>query len=416
MRYDTYIKDLQKYSQEMKHAIQKSSTRNSFPSMMLRAAGNDHNLRMKVLEFVDVLPSLDTSDEIYHRFMSMIGSNKKALPSVLRLGVFFFSRPYLRTISVHTLKWLIYHQLAPYFMVGNEEKILPLEKKYQKQSVTMNIDFLGELVTSECEAVYFFQEYLRAIRKYGKKEKVFNISIKFSALYPFFGPENYDESVKRVSALFADILRVARGYNVSVTVDAEHYAFCRLVEDIFCEVITQDEFKNTKHVGIALQAYRKDAERSAERFVEVAHLRETPFSVRLVKGAYWDTEIAIAKQKDWDFPLFSQKSETDSMFQTVFSLFLREWGHIYVSPATHNPESIAYVRYHAEEQGILSDENFTFQVLYGLGEPVRRALCMHGLPVMVYVPVGDLVKGMSYFTRRILENTSNEGFLFQLLE
>ena len=416
MRYLAYVELLKEGSIQMQRSIQKSSTRNSFPSMMLRAAGNDHNLRMKVLEFIDVLPSLKTDDEIYHRFMSMIGSNKDALPSLLRMGVFFFSRPYLRAVSVRILEWLIYHQLAPYFIVGDEKKLIPLQKKYRKQRVTTNIDFLGELVTSEREAEYFLQEYFDAMMRYGNKETVFNISIKFSSLYPFFGPENHAESMRRVSESFAEILRVAQRQNVSVTVDAEYYSFGRLIEDIFCEVIMRDEFREVRHVGIALQAYRRDAYHVAARFIEVARARKTPFNIRLVKGAYWDTEIAIAEQKDWRFPLFSEKAQTDSMFEVLFKMFLEEWGNIYVSPATHNPESIAYVQYHAGEKGVLSDENFTFQVLYGLGEPVRRALCMHNLPVMVYVPVGDIVKGMSYFTRRILENTSNEGFLFKLLE
>ncbi len=416
MQYFDYAKQLEKRSAEMQTAIRKSSTRNSFPSMMLRAAGNDHNLRMNVLEFIDVLPSLKTDDEIYERFMSMIGSHKEALPTLLRIGVFFFSRRYLRTISVRVLEWLIYHQLAPYFIVGSEKKLAPLQKKYSKQSATTNIDFLGELVTSEREAEYFLQEYFDAIKRYGNKKTVFNISIKFSALYPFFGPENYAESMRRVSESFARILRLAQEYNVSVTVDAEYYAFSRLIEDIFCEVIKRDEFKNTKHVGIALQAYRKDAHRASLRLIEVAHARQTPFTIRLVKGAYWDTEVAIAEQNNWDSPLFKEKSATDSMFEVVFAVLLREWGNIYVSPATHNPKTIAFVIGNLERKGILADPNFTFQVLYGLGEPVRRALCKKGLPVMVYVPVGDIVKGMSYFTRRILENTSNEGFLFQLLK
>ena len=397
-------------------AIRKSRHRFSLPVLLLRMAGDDPGLRMKLLEFVDVLPALYSPREICGHFTELVASGEGTVPTLLRLVSRLFALPGMEYGAARALVWLIYEKLAPHFMVGDETTLASLKKGYKKEGARISVDFLGESVTSEREARHFLELYRSAIQNGGGSPKEpFHVSVKLSSLYPFFSPENYAESKRRVSLSLSELLCLAEKYHAFVTVDAEQYAFRHLVEDIFCEVVSQECFKRTELVGIALQAYRRDAFASAIRLVETARTRGAPFLIRLVKGAYWDTEVALAAQNNWPVPLFTKKEETDRNFERVFTFLACHWKTLYVSPATHNPESIAYVRGIMDGLGLLSDANLMFQVLYGLGAPVRKALCKEGLPVLVYVPVWAMAEGMAYCARRILENTSNDGFLRRLL-
>ena len=131
-----------------------------------------------------------------------------------------------------------------------------------------------------------------------------------------------------------------------------------------------------------------------------------------MKGAYWDQELIIAGQKNWPSPVFTEKSETDANFERLARIILENRGRIKLACASHNVRSIAAVVETAKEVGA-TGEDLEFQVLYGMGEPVRNALRKAGLQVRVYCPVGEMLQGMSYLVRRLLENTANESFLRQ---
>ena len=277
------------------------------------------------------------------------------------------------------------------------------------------MDFVGEAVVSEKEAEEYVNRYLVAIATHGKSGRL-SISIKPSSLYSMFGPENYAESKRVVLNQLSRIFRLAKEYDTAITIDAEQNYYRQLIEDIFCTIVMMPEFKNMRNIGIALQTYRKNAMDSAGELVFVAKKRRHPFFIRLVKGAYWDSEVAWAQQKGWEMPLFWKKEETDKNFIDVARYLFSNWLTVYVSPATHNPESIAYMIYLAERAGVQFDSNFRFETLYGLGAPIRIALKQNDCQVLEYIPVGNLKEGMSYMARRILENTSNDGFLVELLK
>ena len=131
--------------------------------------------------------------------------------------------------------------------------------------------------------------------------------------------------------------------------------------------------------------------------------------MRLVKGAYWDYETVMAHQRHWPVPVFSQKAETDANFERL-SLFLLENAAIVDAAfATHNARSIAHVLAQAERLGI-DPRDFEFQMLYGMADSIKSAVLQLGCRLREYCPVGELLPGMAYLVRRLLENTSNEGF------
>ncbi len=185
-----------------------------------------------------------------------------------------------------------------------------------------------------------------------------------------------------------------------------------LTFDIFRRIGDDPEFKDYPHIGIVLQAYLRSAEDDARRLIEWARARGTPVKVRLVKGAYWDFETVHARLEGWPVPVFERKWESDASYERVTKLFLENNDAVRLAIASHNIRSIAHAMALSKEMG-LPPRTVEYQVLYGMATPLRRALVDMGERVRVYTPYGELIPGMAYLVRRLLENTSNESFLRQ---
>jgi RHH-type proline utilization regulon transcriptional repressor/proline dehydrogenase/delta 1-pyrroline-5-carboxylate dehydrogenase len=161
-----------------------------------------------------------------------------------------------------------------------------------------------------------------------------------------------------------------------------------------------------------MQAYLRESPQQLERVIEWAtgSERRPPLVVRLVKGAYWDHEMVEARQHGWMPPVFEAKRESDRNFEALTRRLLQAWPHVRPAIASHNLRSVAHAIAAARELG-REDRDLELQVLRGLGDDLAAALAAQGMRVRIYCPVGDLVAGMAYLVRRLLENTSNESFL-----
>ena len=144
--------------------------------------------------------------------------------------------------------------------------------------------------------------------------------------------------------------------------------------------------------------------------LEFARKRRSPIAVRLVKGAYWDYERVISQQNQWDFPLWSVKESSDACFEHLSRILLDNHDVCLPAFGSHNIRSLSHACCYAESKG-LSSKNFEIQVLYGMAEPIANAFAKRGYLTRMYVPLGELLPGMGYLVRRLLENTSNESFL-----
>ena len=195
-----------------------------------------------------------------------------------------------------------------------------------------------------------------------------------------------------------------------VNIDMEQYAYKDATLRIFRDVFAEEEFRDWADVGIAVQAYLRDTGDDLAALADWARQRGTPVWVRLVKGAYWDFESVIAAQNDWPLPVWAEKPETDANYEAQ-TAFLMEH-HTFLRPAiaSHNVRSIAHALAQAEVHGVPA-RGFEFQMLFGMAEPIKAALVAMGQRVRVYTPFGQLLPGMAYLVRRLLENTSNESFL-----
>jgi RHH-type proline utilization regulon transcriptional repressor/proline dehydrogenase/delta 1-pyrroline-5-carboxylate dehydrogenase len=161
-----------------------------------------------------------------------------------------------------------------------------------------------------------------------------------------------------------------------------------------------------------MQAYLRESPDQLERVLEWAGAtdRSTPLVVRLVKGAYWDHEVVEARQHGWTPPVFEQKAESDRNFEAMTVRLLDGWPQVRPAIASHNLRSVAHA-IAANRAAGREDRDLEFQVLRGLGDELGVALVEHGMRVRIYCPVGDMVAGMAYLVRRLLENTANESFL-----
>ncbi|MES1213240.1 MAG: L-glutamate gamma-semialdehyde dehydrogenase, partial [Singulisphaera sp.] len=237
-----------------------------------------------------------------------------------------------------------------------------------------------------------------------------NVSVKLSALDSQFDPIDPVGTTERVGRRLRTLLRAARKARAFVNVDMESYKVKDLTLAIFRQIMQEDEFRGTPHVGIVIQAYLKDSEEDLRTLADWARQRGTPVWVRLVKGAYWDYETVLAKQLDWPVPVFEQKWETDANYEKLTRFLLTN--HMYLRPAlaSHNVRSLAHGLAVARHLG-LPESGFELQMLYGMGDPEKQVLVDLGYRMRIYMPYGELIPGMAYLVRRLLENTSNDSFL-----
>ena len=239
-----------------------------------------------------------------------------------------------------------------------------------------------------------------------------NVSIKTSAMYSQMNACAFEHSIEKSKERLRPILRRAMKAGAFVNLDMEHHGIKDLTLALYRSIMEESEFREYPHTGIVIQTYLRESEKDLEQMIRWAEQGDFHFTVRLVKGAYWDQEVIVAKQRNWPIPVFTDKSETDANFEHLARIILENRGRIRLACASHNIRSISAVVETAKEVGA-SHEQVEFQVLYGMGQPVRNALRKAGLHVRVYCPVGEMLQGMSYLVRRLLENTANESFLRQ---
>ena len=235
--------------------------------------------------------------------------------------------------------------------------------------------------------------------------------MKASALCARFDPLDPD-SEKTVQERLRPLFREAARLNAALTLDMEQYSFKDLTLAIFRGLLDESEFASQPHAGIAIQVYLRDAEDDVKELIQWARARKRRIGVRLVKGAYWDSEITWAKQKGWPIPVFLEKTETDANYERLTRLLLESYDVVDAAFGSHNIRSLAHAIVTAEKLGV-PQYGYEIQMLYGMGEPIRHAIIQNGQRVRVYLPVGRLLPGMAYLIRRLMENTSNTSFLRQ---
>lgn len=386
----------------------------------------DPAFKTQLFRFVDVLPSLNSSGEIVRHLQEYLGDRAVALNPALKAGLAAAS--FAPALVATPVKAQIV-DMAGQFVAGQTgEDLIRQIRKNAQLGLATTIDLLGETVVNDAEADVFLQrnlEVLGSVAKFFARETEpcasdlgpggavlprLNLSVKISALTPDVHPADPENSIAALKKRLRPILRRAAEVGALINFDMESYKLKDLTLALFKSIFEEDEFREKPAIGIALQAYLRDCEQDLRDLVAWARARRRPLSVRLVKGAYWDYETILAQQRDWPVPVWQKKPESDANYEKL-SLFLLENIDL-VTPnfASHNVRSVAHALAQAERLG-LDPKAYEFQALYGMADELKAALVQLGHRVREYCPVGELLPGMAYLVRRLLENTSNEGFL-----
>jgi RHH-type proline utilization regulon transcriptional repressor/proline dehydrogenase/delta 1-pyrroline-5-carboxylate dehydrogenase len=388
----------------------------------------DQAMKVQLFRFIDVLPLLHSPQAINRHLREYFGALGPHSPAWLRLGLRWMPRNGgMGRLIARTARGNA-ERLARRFIAGsNLEEALASVARLRRRNLSFTVDLLGEATITEAEAERYQAEYLELIQglsrhvntwpaidlidcdAWGPLPRV-NASVKLSSLYSQFDPIDPEGTSRAVRARLRPIFRAARQAHTFVNVDMEQYAYKDLTLRIFREILEEEEFRDWPDVGIALQAYLKDCGGDLEKLAGWAEVRGTPVWVRLVKGAYWDYETVVAAQQGWPVPVFTYKWETDANFEQLTRFLLER--HEVLRPAigSHNVRSLAHALATAEVLG-LPPRSYELQMLYGMAEPIKDALVALGQRVRVYTPYGQLLPGMAYLVRRLLENTANESFL-----
>jgi proline dehydrogenase len=293
------------------------------------------------------------------------------------------------------------------------------------------LDLLGESTVTEEEAEAYFERCAETLRRlaevtggwpdrplldadpHGRLPRA-NLSIKLTALTPLLRPLAPERGAADAAGRLRPLLRLARDLGAHIHLDMEDYDSRETLLLAFEEVLADREFRDGPSVGVVVQAYLRDAEETLERILKSPALtgRGAAPTIRLVKGAYWDHEQVIASQRGWEAPVWSQKHESDACFERLSHRLIDARATVRPAIATHNLRSLAQAIAYLESVGGKAEE-LELQVLRGLGDETATGLSRLGYRVRVYTPIGDLVAGMAYLVRRLLENSSNQGFLLQ---
>jgi len=375
----------------------------------------DDNLRTQMLRFVDVFPVLQTTAEKNQHMREYLIQGLPRIPPLFRiadaLSRFPMGAKIVASVAEQSVKTVGQH-----FIVGpTSEEVLIAIRKLQKEGAGYTLDVLGEAVLSESEADKYMQKYISFMEQLSSLGcPHIDLSLKLSALYSQFDPVDFEGSVEAVKNRLRKILRVAKTMAAPVTLDVEQSQYRDLTLKIFMEILDEEEFKNFENAGIAMHAYFLDSEEKIRDLIDWAKGRATPILVRLVKGAYWDWEIITAAQKRWSIPVYREKWQTDASFERCTDLLLENCDVIRLGVASHNIRSIAQAMAKASILDVPRGR-LEFQVLLGMGDLLRKAILRMGYSVRVYMASGELLPGMGYLVRRIIENTAQTGFLFQSL-
>ena len=383
---------------------------------LMQWATADPQFRVKLLRFVDVLPTLRTAQAVADHVRQYFRDDPR-LP--IRVGSNAAGTAAFRPVLSKVVRRGVFAMADRFIGGASPQRALPRLRELVAGGTAYTIDLLGEATLSEPEADEYLARYFdlisvlaagAAVQDGAAEIRKPNVSLKLSALTSHFEPAAPRATSDAVGRRLVPLLQSAVARGVFVNIDMEQHRFKDLVQTIAEDVLGSPEFAGWDDAGIVVQAYLKDAPDDIARLKALAHRRGTPLTVRLVKGAYWDEEVILAQQDSYESPVFEDKDATDASFEHCTRLLIDAYPHLRPAFGTHNPRSIAQAIVAVEDAG-LPREDVEFQSLYGMAEGLRKAVKGAGYRTRVYVPAGEILPGMAYLVRRLLENTSNESWL-----
>jgi RHH-type proline utilization regulon transcriptional repressor/proline dehydrogenase/delta 1-pyrroline-5-carboxylate dehydrogenase len=414
-----------------------AALRNPVRSVDARAmelAASDQELKAALFRFVDVVPACRSLDDLARHltgFLEEVDGPPMPVTAAMRLAGTRAGRAALGAAAAGGVR-----HMAHRFIVGTtlEDASGPLRRLWER-GAACSVDLLGEATVTSPEADSYAQRCAQTLEQLTRITAGWparpgleadsigplpraNVSVKVSALTPLLRPDAPELGREDAARRLRPLLLAARELGAHVHIDMESFDSREAVVGVVLGLLSEPELRDGPSVGVVLQAYLRDSGETLEQILAFARDssspggrgRIPPLQVRLVKGAYWDHELVQARQHGWSAPVYEDKPESDRNFEALTRRLLDSRPLVRVAVASHNLRSVAHaIAYNRATGG--EDRDLEIQVLRGLGDELQDALAHLGLRVRTYCPIGNLVAGMAYLVRRLLENTSNDSFL-----
>jgi proline dehydrogenase len=416
------------------HAAFPTRSRHPLRALDVKAmemAAQDQELRAALFRFVDVTPACTSLDDLARHlsaYLDEVDERPPPLAAAMRMSQSKAGRTALGAAAAAGVR-----HMAHRFIVGETPSaaVRPIRHLWE-HGAAVSLDLLGEATVTQPEADRYAERCLDALEtlaaaapswperpllerdSLGPVPRV-NVSVKVSALSPLLRPEapeiGRDDAARRMRPL---LLR-AKELGAHLHIDMESVDTLEATMQLVFDLLSEPELRDGPSTGVVLQAYLRESPDQLEQVLAWARSveRTPPMVVRLVKGAYWDHEVVEARQHGWTPPVFEEKAESDRNFEQLTRRLLEGWPHVRPAIASHNLRSVAHA-VAANRAAGRADADLELQVLRGLGDDLAAALADLDMRVRIYCPVGDMVAGMAYLVRRLLENTANESFLSDL--
>ncbi|MGQ3888267.1 bifunctional proline dehydrogenase/L-glutamate gamma-semialdehyde dehydrogenase PutA [Legionella sp. CNM-1927-20] len=310
--------------------------------------------------------------------------------------------------------------MSKQFVMGRTiSEALARAKKREAVGYRYSYDMLGEAALTQIDAARYFTAYSHAIEVIGsrvdKNTTIYQrpgISIKLSALHPRYHEAQRDRVLEALSPKLLALAQAACKYDIALTIDAEESERLDLSLDVIESVFSNPSLDGWQGFGIAVQSYQKRAFFLLDWIAELARKNYRRIMVRLMKGAYWDSEIKKTQMQGLtDYPVFTRKIFTDVSFQACARKILTMTDAIYPQFATHNAYSVAMILSIAGDY-----HDFEFQCLHGMGRELYEQIVPAGIPCRIYAPVGSHEDLLPYLVRRLLENGANSSFVNRIVD
>ncbi|HSA85697.1 MAG TPA: proline dehydrogenase family protein [Nitrospira sp.] len=393
----------------------------------INLAMKDASFKTRLFHFIDVLPVIQDDERVVSLAEEYFGQESSELFG-LQWGLKALASTSLGArLTGKSIRKQI-EQMAKTFIAGASiEEAVPALSQLWKAGRAWSVDLLGEATISEQEADRYRDQCLNALNELSRATESWSstpllerdhlgsiprvqLSLKISALSSRLDPIDPDGSYKSVAARLRPLVDLAQSLPAGLIFDMEQAETKDLILHIFKQLFAEPAYRSYPYAGLALQAYHRETERDVQDLVAWVRTRHVPITIRLVKGAYWDSDTVRYRQAGWPPSLFEQKAETDVHYERLIPILFEHSDLIRPAFGTHNLRTLAAIEANAESLG-LRPEALEYQMIFGMAEPFQQAMVKLGRRVRLYTPVGQLLPGMAYLVRRLLENTSNESFL-----
>jgi len=345
-----------------------------------------------------------------------LGGEARDLGGMLGRLVARAGEPVIRTAVVQAMR-ILGRQFVMGRTIGEALKRAADHAEYR-----YSFDMLGEAALTAADAERYFDSYAEAIRALGRHAPggdlydAPGISIKLSALHPRYVFSQHERVLSELTPRLSELVALARDLDVPVTIDAEEADRLDLSLDVFEALFAEPGFDGWDGLGLAVQAYQKRAPAVIDWLAALSRRARRRIAVRLVKGAYWDSEIKRGQEAGLDsYPVYTRKATTDLAYIACVHRLFAQGERFYPQFATHNAHSVAVVR-------VLAPPGlpFEFQRLHGMGEalydPLVGEAARAPLVCRIYAPVGSHEDLLPYLVRRLLENGANTSFVNRLAD